>query len=76
MYIDTVIRTSISLLLLWEHTSWNKISAGFLQFCKFIWNNGNDRVQRDTICNDFENCGLQMINPIAYAQAQKMYVSF
>ena len=39
---------------------------------KFIWNHRNDRVKRDIICNDFEDGGLRMINPLVYAQAQRM----
>ena len=39
---------------------------------KFIWSNGNDRVKRDFLCNDYDEGGLRMINPLVFAQAQKM----
>ena len=41
-------------------------------FFKFIWNGGKDRVQRKFICNDYTHCGLKMIDPYAFALAQKM----
>ena len=41
-------------------------------FNKFIWNGGNDRVQRKLMCNEFSQCGLRMVDPYTYALAQKM----
>ena len=41
-------------------------------FFKFIWNGGNDRVQRKVMCNDYNQAGLRMIDPLTFAIAQKM----
>lgn len=39
---------------------------------KFIWGGGRDRVQRLSMCNDYKNAGLKMIDPLCFAIAQKM----
>ena len=39
---------------------------------KFIWNGGKDRVQRKVMCNDYNQAGLRMIDPLTSATAQKM----
>ena len=36
-------------------------------FYKFIWNGGNDRVQRACIRNDYTDCGLRMIDPYHFS---------
>lgn len=41
-------------------------------FFKFIWSGGRDRVQRRVMCNDYLNGGLKMIDPLIFANAQKM----
>ena len=41
-------------------------------FFKFIWNGGNDRVQRKVMCNDYNQAGLKMVDPFSYATAQKL----
>ena len=41
-------------------------------FFKFIWSGGKDRVQRKFVYNDYIQCGLKMIDPYAFALAQKM----
>ena len=41
-------------------------------FYKFIWNGGNDRVKRTCIRNDYDYCGLRMIDPYNFSLAQKM----
>ena len=41
-------------------------------FFKFIWSGGNDRVQRNFMYNEYMQCGLKMVNPYAFALAQKM----
>ena len=41
-------------------------------FFKFIWSGGKDRVKRKILYNDYLQCGLKMIDPSAYALAQKM----
>ena len=41
-------------------------------FYKFIWNGGNDRVQRACIHNNYNDCGLRMIDPYHFSWAQKM----
>ena len=41
-------------------------------FYKFIWNGGRDRVKRNFLCNDYSQGGLRMIDPYAFALAQKM----
>jgi len=40
-------------------------------FFKFIWNGGNDRVKRVFVCNNFNYCGLGMIDPYYFSLAQK-----
>ena len=37
-------------------------------FYKFIWNGGNDRVQRKLMCNDFGQCGLRMVDPCSSSE--------
>ena len=39
---------------------------------KFIWNNGNDRVKRVLLCDLYEEGGLKMIDPSAFAKSQKI----
>ena len=39
---------------------------------KFIWNGGKDRVQRKVLCNDYLQAGLKMIDPLTFANAQKL----
>ena len=41
-------------------------------FFRFIWNGGQDRVQRKFMYNDYAHCGLKMTDPYAFALAQKM----
>ena len=41
-------------------------------FFKFIWSGGNDRVKRNLLCNDYEHCGLKMIDVRSFARAQKL----
>ena len=41
-------------------------------FYKFIWNGGKDRVKRIYMCNNFDYCGLRMIDPYNFSLAQKM----
>ena len=41
-------------------------------FYKFIWNGDRDRVKRNFLCNDYSQGGLRMIDPYAFALAQKM----
>ena len=41
-------------------------------FYKFIWNGGNDRVQRACIRNNYNDCGLRMSDPYHFSGAQKM----
>ena len=41
-------------------------------FFKFIWNGGNDRVQRKVTYNDYTQAGLKMIDISSFATAQKM----
>ena len=41
-------------------------------FYKFIWNGGNDRVKRACIRNNYNDCGLRMIDPYHFSLAQKM----
>ena len=41
-------------------------------FYRFIWNGGRDRVKRVYVCNHYEYCGLQMIDPYNFSFAQKM----
>ena len=41
-------------------------------FFKFIWSGGKDRVQRNFLYGDYTQCGLKMIDPWAFALAQKM----
>ena len=41
-------------------------------FYQFIWNGGNDRVKRVYVCNDFDYCGLRMIDSYNFSLAQKM----
>ena len=41
-------------------------------FYKFIWNGGRDKVKRNFLCNDYSQGGLRMIDPYAFALAQKM----
>ena len=41
-------------------------------FLKFIWSGGKDRVQRKILYSDYIQCGLKMIDPRAFALAQKM----
>ena len=41
-------------------------------FYRFIWNGGNDRVKRTYMCNQYEYCGLKMIDPYNFSLAQKM----
>ena len=41
-------------------------------FFKFIWNGGKDRVQRKVMCNDYNQAGLRIIDPLTFATAQKM----
>ena len=41
-------------------------------FFKFIWKGGNDRVKRKTMCLDYSDGGLKMIDPYKFALAQKM----
>ena len=41
-------------------------------FFRFIWNGGKDRVQRKIMCNDYIKTGLKMIDPLTFANAQKM----
>ena len=36
-------------------------------FYKFIWNGGNDRVQRACIRNNYNDCGLRMIDPYHFS---------
>ena len=39
---------------------------------KFIWNNGNDRVKRELMYNQYEEGGLKMADTLLYSRAQKM----
>ena len=39
---------------------------------KFIWSGGNDRVKRKCVFNDYSVGGLRMVDPYAFAIAQKM----
>ena len=41
-------------------------------FYKFIRNGENDRVQRACIRNNYNDCGLRMIDPYHFSLAQKM----
>ena len=41
-------------------------------FYKFIWNGGNDRVKRNILCNDYDDGGLRMFDPLLFSQAQKL----
>ena len=36
-------------------------------FYKFIWNGGNDRAQRACIRNNYNDCGLRMIDPYHFS---------
>ena len=54
-----------------------KIPAKFFKelttlFFKFIWSGGRDRVQRNLMYSDYIQGGLKMVNPQAFALAQKM----
>ena len=41
-------------------------------FFKFIWNGGNERVKRKTMCLDYSDGGLKMIDIRKFALAQRM----
>ena len=41
-------------------------------FFRFIWNGGKDRVQRQIVCNNYAEGGLKMIDPLSFANAQKL----
>ena len=41
-------------------------------FYSFIWNGCKDRVQRNLMYNDFQHCGLKMIDAYSFSIAQKM----
>ena len=39
---------------------------------RFIWSNGNDRVKRSILCNQYEEGGLKMVDQFFYTKAQRM----
>ena len=41
-------------------------------FFKYIWNGGKDRVQRKIMCNEYNQGGLKMVDPLSFATAQKL----
>ena len=41
-------------------------------FFKFIWSGCNDRVKRSLLFNDYDSCGLKMIDVGSFSQAQKL----
>ena len=41
-------------------------------FYKYLWNGKPDKVKRDTICKDYCEGGLKMINAINFEKAQKL----
>ena len=67
-----VIKTLLLPQLLYLFSVWCiKIPKSVLKldkmFYKFIWNGGNDRVQRACIRNDYNDCGLCMIDPYHFS---------
>ena len=41
-------------------------------FFKFIWSGGNDRIKRKFLYNDYDQCGLKMVDIRSFALAQKL----
>ena len=39
---------------------------------KFIWNNKSEKIKRTTLCNNYDNGGLKMINIQYFCMAQKI----